>query len=324
MAFLDTFRRSRRVRRSAAALAVAAMLPAYASAQTAPTAPTSLTLPELTAAPPAACMVLKGAQATKQLNLSQTFYDDFSKLDVSVLGGNGKTWLGYYPYGSPTSLGDHTLTGNNEKEIYVYPAYAGSGTTPLNLNPFSYVNGALNITATQTTAAQQAVLYKYPYYSGLLQSRNLFSQTYGYFEINAQMPRGYSMWPAFWLLPENNTWPPEIDVLEMFGGGQPITMTTHWKSATTNNAMSYCAIPAGTAESAFHLYGVLWTPTQITYYLDRQPVITLATPPSINMPMFMLLNLAVQSNVLLTGPTAGPKTATYYVKWVSVYSANTY
>lgn len=322
MALLNAFRRSRRIGRSAvAAAAFSALLPVLASAQTAPTA---LALPELTATPPAACAVLKGTSASKTLNLSQTFYDDFSKLDVTALGGTGKTWLGYYGYGSATTLSNHTLSGNNEKEIYVYPSYTGSGTTALGLNPFSYANGVLTITATQTTAAQQASLYKFPYYSGMLQSRNLFNQTYGYFEVNAQLPRGYSMWPAFWLLNQNNAWPPEIDVLEMFGGGQPITMTTHWKSATNSNAMSYCSVPAGTAESAFHLYGVLWTPTQITYYLDRVPVITMATPAGLNQPMFMVLDLAVQSNLVLTGATAGPKTAAYAIKWVTAYSASTY
>lgn len=36
---------------------------------------------------------------------------------------------------------------------------------------------------------------------------------WGTFEIEAKLPRGMNLWPAFWLSPLNQ-WPPEVDVLE--------------------------------------------------------------------------------------------------------------
>ena len=46
---------------------------------------------------------------------------------------------------------------------------------------------------------------------GLISSVHNFR--YGTFEIEAKLPRGKGLWPAFWLAPWNK-WPPEIDVLE--------------------------------------------------------------------------------------------------------------
>ncbi|MEM7600667.1 MAG: glycoside hydrolase family 16 protein, partial [Verrucomicrobiota bacterium] len=50
--------------------------------------------------------------------------------------------------------------------------------------------------------------------SGMMSTTRKFSQTFGKFEIRCRVPRGRGLWPAFWLLPEPPSWPPEIDVLE--------------------------------------------------------------------------------------------------------------
>ena len=46
---------------------------------------------------------------------------------------------------------------------------------------------------------------------GLISSVDGFG--YGYFEIEAKLPTGKNLWPAFWMSPFES-WPPEIDVFE--------------------------------------------------------------------------------------------------------------
>lgn len=48
---------------------------------------------------------------------------------------------------------------------------------------------------------------------GLVSSVDGFG--YGYFEIEAKLPTGKNLWPAFWMSPFES-WPPEIDVFEAY------------------------------------------------------------------------------------------------------------
>jgi beta-glucanase (GH16 family) len=50
-----------------------------------------------------------------------------------------------------------------------------------------------------------------PIGSGLVSCQNRFG--YGYFSIEAILPKGPSLWPAFWMWAWES-WPPEIDIFE--------------------------------------------------------------------------------------------------------------
>lgn len=52
-----------------------------------------------------------------------------------------------------------------------------------------------------------------------INTSSTWSQTYGYFEIRARLPRGKGRWPAFWMTFAGPGWPPEIDVFEAYGEG---------------------------------------------------------------------------------------------------------
>ena len=52
-----------------------------------------------------------------------------------------------------------------------------------------------------------------PYAVGLVSTKD--SWHYGWFEANIKLPKGSSLWPAFWLSGAKS-WPPEIDILEAY------------------------------------------------------------------------------------------------------------
>ncbi|WP_299684367.1 family 16 glycosylhydrolase [uncultured Tateyamaria sp.] len=57
------------------------------------------------------------------------------------------------------------------------------------------------------------------YATGRITTVETWSQVYGWFEIDAQIPRGKGRWPAFWLNFAGPGWPPEIDIFEAYGAG---------------------------------------------------------------------------------------------------------
>jgi len=142
-----------------------------------------------------------------------------------------------------------------------------------------------------------------PYVSGLITSYDGdgvgFSQQYGYFEMCAQVPSGQGLWPAFWLLPADGSWPPEIDVMELLGA-DPTTYYggMHWEDASTPQH-DYDTDPFHAIvdlSKGFHTYGVSWSPTDLTFYLDGNVVGSMNTPSVLNEPMYMLAGLAVGGN----------------------------
>ena len=59
-------------------------------------------------------------------------------------------------------------------------------------------------------------IYHPEYGVGLISSTEKFH--FGYFEIEAKLPTGYALWPAFWMY--GSPWPPEIDILEGYTGNR--------------------------------------------------------------------------------------------------------
>jgi beta-glucanase (GH16 family) len=141
-----------------------------------------------------------------------------------------------------------------------------------------------------------------PYTSGEITTRGRFRQTYGYFEARMKLPKGRGLWPAFWLLPDNNSWPPEIDVLENLGH-DPFTAhtTLHYK----NPGHAYEAeqnVTGADFSAGFHTYAISWRPGSLTYYIDDVQVFQITGTQVPSTPMYMILNTAVGN----TGNWPGP------------------
>ena len=255
-------------------------------------------------------MLLRDTQASNltasdfayQLDTSamhMTFDDEFNSLSLyNPVTGTG-TWKTNFISGAQSgsdSWMSRTLATNSEQEIYVDPSYTGvaGGKTALGINPFSITNGVLDIHAAPTPTADLLALDGFKYTSGLLTTQKSFSQTYGYFEIKAEIPTGQGVWPTFWLLPADGSWPPELDALEAVGGNT-IYQTAHSGSATNQTALVFTSNVTDVSNT-FHTYGVLWNAQDVNFYIDGQEVGSTPTPADMHKPMYMLVNLAVGGN----------------------------
>ncbi|TWG91307.1 beta-glucanase (GH16 family) [Mesorhizobium sp. J18] len=215
--------------------------------------------------------------------MSLSFAEHFNTL--SLWDGESGRWDSNFWWGAPNGS---TLSGNSELQWYIDANYGPTSS----VNPFSVENGVLTITAAPTPDEIKPLINNYEYTSGLLTTYHSFSQTYGYFEMRADMPENQGAWPAFWLLPADGSWPPEIDVVEMRGQDpNTIHMTAH-TNETGSHTMVSSAINVSDTEG-FHTYGVLWTEDELVWYFDDVAVARAETPSDMHDPMYMLVNLAI-------------------------------
>jgi beta-glucanase (GH16 family) len=149
--------------------------------------------------------------------------------------------------------------GNNELEYY----------TDRTEN-LSVENGYLLITARQESFNGSS------YTSARIQTKNKFQTQFGRFEARMRLPNGQGMWPAFWLLGDDNNgteiWPNigEIDIMEN-RGQQPTTIsgTVHGPGYSGGNSINKeFNFFDSRVDTDFHVYGVEWGENYINYYVD--------------------------------------------------------
>lgn len=145
------------------------------------------------------------------------------------------------------------------------------------------------------------------YTSARLKTEGLFQQKYGRFEARIRLPYGSGMWPAFWMLGDDNdgadVWPQigEIDIMEN-RGQEPtlITGSVHGPGYSAGEAVSKeFEFENERVDTSFHVYGVEWGPNYINYYVD-DVLYNQITPEDVpgdwvfnDRPFYMLINLAV-------------------------------
>jgi beta-glucanase (GH16 family) len=185
---------------------------------------------------------------------------------------------------------------NNEKQYY----------TP---GQVSVANGNLQLTATNQPLGNK--LYR----SGLITSNMLFGQ--GRIEARIDLPTTKSMWPAFWMNPNQVQWPlgGEIDIMENKGSQPTITSSAfHWQKnpgpccgqhfyVTNTYSATDNGQPVNFA-AGFHTYAAEWdkNPTnnanEIRFYVDSNLFFTVDQTSAMSDANFttaknIILNLAV-------------------------------
>jgi glycosyltransferase involved in cell wall biosynthesis len=115
--------------------------------------------------------------------------------------------------------------------------------------------------------------------SGMLRSR--WSGRYGVFEIRMRVPSGRGLWPAFWLNPEDQRWPPEIDVTEIVDNGRDSTRSSfHFLHGGGDAAARFSRLnrqhayePGIDYSDAYHVFAVEWTPERVRHLVDGKLVV---------------------------------------------------
>ncbi len=113
------------------------------------------------------------------------------------------------------------------------------------------------------------------YTSARLITRGLAAWQYGRIEARAMLPKGRGMWPAIWMLGQNQQevgWPEcgEIDIMEHVGyDNDTIHGTIHTKAynhmrGTQKGKTIYIENP----NDEFHVFTIEWTPEKIDFILD--------------------------------------------------------
>lgn len=152
--------------------------------------------------------------------------------------------------------------GNNEQEFYTDKnAVVSDGTLKIQVKKETYVDD---------------VQGTYEYTSSKLVTKNKFSVCYGKINIRARVDSGKTLWPAIWMLPEDNVYGAwassgEIDIMEGYGSmPQKICGTIHFGDLWPNNKYltnEYLFKDNDSTEN-WHVYSVEWEDNQIRWYVD--------------------------------------------------------
>lgn len=278
-----------------------------------------------------------GAQSP--LGWTVVFFDDFDSFTCSTTQASAasavtnqwSTTMGTIASGAQLSA---AVRQQAQSQIKYLDPYITNGA----VNPFSCSNSILTITGSVPTSSQTQYVtgtngVAAQFIGGCLSTESIRmtgfdgSQMYGgYFEINAQLPTGFGMWPAFWLT-GTNSWPPEYDIMEAQGAYPNITTcANHWGNAGAYSGSG--SVDTGTnTQTGFHTYGGLWCPNYTATYFDGKLInqntdgtagggYTGSLSLDTTAPMYIIINLAAGAFGGGSGATSASFPTQFKIDWV--------
>jgi beta-glucanase (GH16 family) len=191
-------------------------------------------------------------------------------------------------------------------------------------------------------AIRENYINGYNWTSARLDTMGLFGVKYGRIEAKLKYESKNGAFPAFWTLGCNTYYPSstsgpygvtnsygapwpycgELDIFEGCSGGGGVKPIIHYSLDPSTSAESNMTIATNSTvnTSEYHIYGVEWTETSMTAYLDGEEIGTIDTTglTPYNKPHYLILNLAL-------GSVAGAidddvNDIKMYVDWVRVYA----
>ena len=194
------------------------------------------------------------------------------------------------------------------------------------------------------------------YTSGKVRTRGLHAWKYGRIEMRAKAPGGQGIWPAFWMMPNEDVYGPwalsgEIDIFEGFnigaecdecdGGRQNRTVSAlHFGGAWPDNRYvdQWTRFPGDALPSEdFHIYSVEWGEGLIRFLVNDRVHLTVTADQwdtaselgegNPNAPFdqefYVMMNLAIGGekieNTNEGGIGEGSVPAQFEIDWVRVY-----
>ena len=182
------------------------------------------------------------------------------------------------------------------------------------------------------------------YTSGKVNSQNKQDFTYGKIVARAKVPEGQGLWPAIWMMPQDEghygQWPKcgEIDIMEVLGSATETAYGTVHYGEPHAEQQGTVVLDNGTFASDYHEYSVEWEPGEIRWYIDNELYLTVNDwftavqgedekpyPAPFDQPFFVQMNLAVGG----TWPgnpddTTDFENAEFHIDYVRVYQKPEY
>lgn len=174
------------------------------------------------------------------------------------------------------------------------------------------------------------------YTSARLRTKGKFSQTFGIFEAKIRLPSFDGAWPAFWMMPENDTYggwaaSGEIDIMEAKNDCGVAQNVLHFGGSWPNQRNSdQCVQPCLTAiEPGWHVHKLVWRSRAIKWYIDGVLACTRKQWWSDNAPgdedapfdkpFHFILNVALGGGYPGRAPDAAALPQAMEVDWVRAY-----
>lgn len=244
------------------------------------------------------------------------FIDGFEATDSGLLPDGTPCWQSRPAHG-------RTQDGNKELGLYSDPAIF-----PMT-NPFPVVDGKRVLRSELLSSPLTYDSRQWNHTASMITTRKLRTVAVGdRVEARFAMPvlgkRG--AWPAFWLMPTNGNWPPEIDMMEwpINSGHNAWTYytTQHWSVGGSHLMRSYPldvrALGITTDLTQFHTYGVEIREKDIRFDIDGKKTCVMENrSPTAN--WYVLLNMAFGG----TWPGSPTASTTYpcdmILDWIRFY-----
>ena len=163
-----------------------------------------------------------------------------------------------------------------------------------------------------------------PFSVGCIHSKNKFAQQYGYWEARIRAARCYGSRTAFWGKPNDESWPPEIDVVEVNGDGpdraRRAKFTAHWRRSG-RHLQKQGEFAGPDFSEDYHVFGAEWDPEGVTWFVDgveRFRTAAGAAALDDRGSFYTILNSQVIDRDSMCGDI--PSRSASYVDWVRVWT----